>query len=72
MTRALERRITCLERIQTLLADPPLLILCEPGESKEATIRRVCGAAGLPCAGAQGCATLDPSGSRAELTSCLC
>jgi hypothetical protein len=48
MTRALERRITCLERIQTLLADPPLLILCEPGESKEATIRRVCGAAGLP------------------------
>jgi hypothetical protein len=48
MTRALERRITCLERIHTPGAGPPLLVLCEPGESKEEAILRTCGSTGLP------------------------
>jgi len=48
MRRGLERRITCLERIHTPGAGPPLLILCEPGESKDKAIFRICGSAGLP------------------------
>ena len=48
MTHGLEHRIARLERIYTPRAGLPLLILCEPGESKEEAIFRMCGSAGLP------------------------
>ena len=50
MARQLERRISRLESSQNVSppAGPPMLIICEPGESQEAAILRVCGPNGLP------------------------
>ena len=48
--RQLKRRISRLEGAQnvSLSVGPPMLIVAELGESKEAAIMRVCGPQGLP------------------------
>src|SRR5690349_18650638 len=49
MARQLERRISRLESSRTVSPPASLpLIICEPGESQEAAILRVCGPQGLP------------------------
>jgi hypothetical protein len=50
MVRQLERRISKLEGTQNIgpPVDPPMLIICEPDESEEAAVLRVCGPKGLP------------------------
>ena len=50
MARQLERRISRLESRRNVSPPSglPMLIICEPGESQEAAITRVCGAEGLP------------------------
>jgi hypothetical protein len=50
VVRQLERRISRLEGTQNIgpPVDPPMLIICEPGESEGAAVLRVCGPQGLP------------------------
>jgi hypothetical protein len=50
MARQLERRISRLEGAQNVSPSvgPPMLIVAELGESKQAAIMRVCGPQGLP------------------------
>jgi hypothetical protein len=50
MVRQLERRVSKLEGTQNVgpPVGPPMLIICEPGESEKAAVLRVCGPQGLP------------------------
>jgi hypothetical protein len=50
MQRALERRIVRLENVSAAShpPNPPMMIVCDPGESEDAAIFRICGEAGLP------------------------
>jgi hypothetical protein len=50
MVRQLERRISRLESSRKVspASGLPMLIICEPGESEESAIMRVCGPQGLP------------------------